>query len=350
MGGDDDLDFESAMGGMDVRPMRGGPARAPRPEPTATPVGGKGKRGKGQAPGDAEPPPRDAVAPGVRRELEQSLLEIAALRAELASADAQASQAVADAQAARAALSKLEERVAGLETERDEALAQYEAAARERKAVQQRLAEAQERGRSQSRSRPSVDSLLTARGLADEGERELVFQGWLDKGRLAEWLAAVDSDDATELRRFIDDRVSLVCGDPGCTSQPGAAELKVSKERCDVCGGSDTRRALEAFIERCGALGIARVRIVGGSPNYHTELRKMTDGDTRITLKLIRGDSKRNQTEAKADQRHSDLVIVWGGTILDHSTSGNYDSALGRVLVIAHRGIAGMLLRATAEL
>jgi hypothetical protein len=350
MGRNDDVDFEDAMGGMAVRPISGGPARARPATPELPPVPAKGKRGGGRgAPADELPPPSDAVAPGVRRELEQSLAELGRLRGELAAADVRAGQAMLEAAAAGARLATLSARLDGLEAERDEALAQREAAARERKAVQRQLAEARE-GAASSPSRPSVSALLTARGLIDRGERELVFQGWLDKGRLAEWLEAVDSDDPTALRRFVDERVSLLCGDPGCTAQPGAAELRVAPERCDVCGGSDTRRALEAFIERCAALGITRVRIVGGSPNYHTELRRLTDGDTRIVLKLVRGDARRNQSEAKADQRHSDLVIIWGGTILDHSTSENYDSALGRVLIVAHRGIAGMLLRAAAEL
>lgn len=351
MGRDDEDDFESAMGGMGVRPISGGPARARVVTPELPPVPAKGKRGGGKAGLQDEPaPPRDAVAPGVRRELEQTIAELATARGDLAAADLRAGQAILDAAAARAALQTLSSRLGGLEAERDEATAQRDAAARERKAVQRQLADAREDAKSATHARLSVTSALAERGLADEDELELVFQGWLNKGRLSEWLASVDSDDPADLRRFLDERVSLLCGAPGCTAQSGAAELRVTPERCDVCEGSDTKRAAETFFGRCEALGIKRVRIVGGSPNYHTELRNLAVEHDDFALKLVAGDSRRNQVQAKADQKHSDLVIIWGGTILDHSTSENYDPALSRVLIIAHRGIAGMLLKATAQL
>lgn len=349
-GSDDDPDFEALMQGMGVRPVPAGPARAG--EVRVRPRGSDDGRPKGKAPAPAivASPPRDAVAPGVRRELEEALATLALLRDELAAAREAQGRAQDEASRAAAGRAALEQRIGDIEAARDAALHDAQAAARERKAVQQQLAEAQQRLREATRSGVTLRARFAERGIERLDELELVQQEWLDRGRLGAWLDAIDASEDEAVPRFLEEQISLLCGDPGCPPRAGAAVLTVAPERCDVCEGSDTRRALESFVDRCTELGIRRVRLVGGSPNYHTQLRKLTDGDPRIELKLIPGDGRRNQTDAKADQKHSELVIIWGGTILDHSTSQNYDPALGRFLVVAHRGIAGMLRRATEAL
>lgn len=331
------------MGG--VRPLGGGPARI-----HATPAG---PRGRERATQEAAPPraaPDAAVAHGVRQELHDARETIRGLEAALSAAEGAADAARQEAEKARATVAAIARRAEDAEAAIADAERARDAADHERRAVQQQLAKERDHAREQARPTRAVRDALRARGLADEDEAAWAMRGWLDAGRLDEWLEALDAEDPNALAIFLEQRVSLVCDAEGCTPLAGAVVVPVAPERCDVCGGSDTRRALEHFVERCVESGLRRVRIVGGSPNYHTELRRLLGGDRRIELKLIRGDGRRNQNDAKNDQKHADIVIIWGGTILDHSTSGHYDPSAGRVLIVAHRGIAGMLQRATEAL
>jgi hypothetical protein len=117
-----------------------------------------------------------------------------------------------------------------------------------------------------------------------------------------------------------------------------------------VCQGSDIRRSVRQFVDACLSLGLTRVTVVGGSPKYHRQLKELVQ-HRRISLTLVPGNVRRTQKQADHDLAASDVVLLWGGTLLDHSTSDLYRSGdRGQVLTIPHRGIARMLQQATHAL
>lgn len=109
---------------------------------------------------------------------------------------------------------------------------------------------------------------------------------------------------------------------------------------------SDIRHAAFAVATACQDLGIQRIAVVGGSPPYHARLKALF-GEA-LSLRLVDGSERRNLKQARSDIAWADLVIVWGGTILDHSLSQLYRG--DSVLTIAHRGLAGMLRSLAEEL
>lgn len=109
---------------------------------------------------------------------------------------------------------------------------------------------------------------------------------------------------------------------------------------------SELRRAAFQVAEACADVGINRLVIVGGSPPYHSQLRELF-GEA-LDLRLILGDARRTSKQALSDIAWADVVVIWGGTILSHSTSQLYKGE--SVLTIAHRGLAGMLRALAAEL
>ena len=103
--------------------------------------------------------------------------------------------------------------------------------------------------------------------------------------------------------------------------------------------GSDVRQAAWTLSAAMTDLNIERLLIVGGSPPYHSQLKTLfSDG---LDLRLIEGSERRNLKQARADVSWADLVIVWGGTILDHRLSQLYTGEA--VMVVPHRGIIGMM-------
>jgi hypothetical protein len=84
-----------------------------------------------------------------------------------------------------------------------------------------------------------------------------------------------------------------------------------------------------------------RVVVVGGSPGTHDELRSLVAGG--LELRLVAGTERRTSRDAKADLAWADLVVVWGGTELDHKVSKLYARGRGdHVVTCSRRGIAAM--------
>lgn len=102
---------------------------------------------------------------------------------------------------------------------------------------------------------------------------------------------------------------------------------------------SDLRRAALALAETCQGAGVARLVVVGGSPKYHQQLQGLL-GEA-LSLRLIDGQERRILKQARADVEWADVVLIWGGTLLDHKLSALYQGK--HVRVVSHRGLAGML-------
>jgi hypothetical protein len=156
-------------------------------------------------------------------------------------------------------------------------------------------------------------------------------------------LASLATGDITWLRSALERRLALLCGSSDCKAPPGAVTIEVAPARCELCGGSEIQRAATRFIRACETAGISRVRFVGGSPNYRTQLEELFPRRGPLTVATTAGDRRVPLNKSKAQQRSDDLVVIWGATELDHATSGAYRAQFGRVETIAHRGIGRML-------
>jgi len=334
MGHDDELDFDRLMAEEGATRM-GRSQRRAAPQP------------KGVAPRAGAHQPPTAPDPRVGR-LEDELRD--------------ARQRALDQDARIASLG---ERIVALEAERDALNAQLaplehqvrtaklrvDAAEARARSAEDRLARAGTPEPARQEEHPSeVDApavttlaeALAARGVIPEEQlRAVAALGGKPEARsLVDRLVARDADD---MAGFLDRRLALVCGAAACEPQDAAAVLVVEPARCDVCGGSDIQRAAGAFASACEAAGLKRVRVIGGSPAYRTQLEHLFPKGGPLTVLTMKGDKRVSLNRSKRHQSKDDLVIVWGATELDHATSGAYRAAYGRVMVIAHRGIARML-------
>ncbi len=309
MSGGMDDDFESLMNLDGVRRLGGEGTERSR------------SRGIPEPSRPVAPPPAAPATPDPA---------LAELRATITARDARITELVAEVQAGL-------ERVQALEAAKANAEDQARAAGRERRAVARKLSETQAAARVEVRPL-ALDDALATRGL-EKDERSEVLGRAADMG-----LASVlQASDPAALRGWLEDHVDLLCGGEQCPSRSGTIRLKVAAARCDVCRGSDIRRAARGFFDACARANVRRVRLVGGSPSYRRQLESLASEDGRVQLKLISGTRNRETKDARQDQRHSDLVVLWGATILDHAVSGLYDPSRGRVLTVPHRGIARML-------
>jgi len=118
-----------------------------------------------------------------------------------------------------------------------------------------------------------------------------------------------------------------------------------SAASCEVCGGSNNRRAALAARSSLLRANARRVLVVGGTATQQTELRALLGGGG-IALQFVDGTShSHSQRDAIANMRRSDVVVIWGSTPLRHAVSDLYTEApvAGvRTITVARRGIEAL--------
>jgi hypothetical protein len=156
-------------------------------------------------------------------------------------------------------------------------------------------------------------------------------------------IAASKRERATATLR---ERFVLACQRVPCQKAgqaDGRALLVPSRNGdCEFCGGSDNRQATERLCSALLAKGQRRLVVIGGSPAARETLRTLIG--TRLQLRLVDGVARRTRVEAKADMLWADLIVIWGGTQLDHKVSTLYtDFNDGKVVAVHRRGIAALV-------
>lgn len=159
---------------------------------------------------------------------------------------------------------------------------------------------------------------------------------------------ALMTTDPRPLARLLNDRLALVCRAPPCQPTGDTLALAVPVERCELCGGSDLRVAFRAFAQATLAAGLPSVTFIGGSPAYREALRQLhRELKPAFDLDAV---GKKRPNEGKRAQAARGLIVIWGGSEVDHDTTIHYRQSGDLVLIVNHRGLSGILPRLTALL
>ncbi len=147
--------------------------------------------------------------------------------------------------------------------------------------------------------------------------------------------------------------VTPVCADAACRAAVGSPALPIVttvRERCVVCGGSNTKRAVKRMLEACEAAGLRRILLLGGSKAAHGELRGALGG-SKVEVRMIDGleVSPTNKT-ALPDLEWAQLLVVWASTALPHRVSQAYTEQRPRdlpLITVARRGVEALCQEVT---
>ena len=269
------------------------------------------------------PPPPPPVDP-----------QLLALRAEVARQEAALAQLQREVTTARGALEQSQTTATQLD--------------RERRLADKRAAEARDRVRELELALTHADktALWSERGLAPEE----VFPALalLARTQAQALFAALMTPDPRPLAQLLNDRLALVCGAPACQPSGETQAFAVPVERCELCGGSDLRAAFRVFAQATMAARLPSVTFIGGSPAYREALRHL-HRELRPAFELD-AVAKKRPGEGKRAQAARGLIVIWGGSEVDHDTTIHYQKSGDLVLSVSHRGLSGILPRLTAEL
>lgn len=201
-----------------------------------------------------------------------------------------------------------------------------------------------------------IDAWLSAQGFDLPEGRTLAREALEGAGLTRAGKSRMSAAKEDRARGVLDAQLYKHCATPACATAAARSGrtpvLTAQRTACASCGGSDNRRAQEALVSACRRAGIRRLAIVGGSPSVREELRDALSD--RLELRLVDGTERRTLAQARLDLEWADLVLLWGGSELDHRVSTLYTGApapLRRKLVHASkRGIAALLESAVVHL
>ncbi len=155
-----------------------------------------------------------------------------------------------------------------------------------------------------------------------------------------------------DLEKLIQRYVRRVCDDARCralAADEGVDVVPTAPEECEVCAGSDNRREFAMMRRACLAADRRRLVIVGGADDTRAELGRFSRDLPELDLRFVRGDATVLENEARRHLAGADIVVIWGGTVLDHSVSTPYQKLADQfpnVLLVKmagrQRGIASM--------
>lgn len=250
---------------------------------------------------------------------------------------------------------RVEAQVRALDSERTALEGLARALDLERRAIDnERQALSAQHGRLRASELVPVQNLLEERGLrgADELERGLVALAQARLLRDVLWTLRVESPDL--LRRVLTERLVLVDqGAPEAIART-AAVVSVSPDRAEVPSATALAKILTPWSEALLLRGVRRLTLVGGRPLWHRLLR---DGlDTRLEIRFVpvRPDpgattAVRDGAQAASDVERSDLVILWGVSVLP-TARVIYNAARALVIEVEEAGLADMVSAVVARL
>jgi hypothetical protein len=158
---------------------------------------------------------------------------------------------------------------------------------------------------------------------------------------------AMAAEKLTAARALIGGRLLKFCGDDACRYRAAGAKepVRVAAASCEVCGGSNNRRAALSLVERLQQRGIDRLLIVGGTPTLHAELDQLLSPHG-IKLRYVdAATGSHSARDAVPDMQWAQVAVIWGASPLPHKVSRLYTADPPphlRVVKFARRGIEAL--------
>ncbi len=194
-----------------------------------------------------------------------------------------------------------------------------------------------------------IDQLLAAAGFdrpdAIARAREVLEQ----RGLTRAGKRAIATSKIPAVEAALSETLVRVCSD-ACLrldrAGPDAAReaVRISPAACEVCGGSNNRRAAIECVRALQRKGVTRVVVVGGTATQQQALEDLLGGN--IELRFVDGtNASHSSREALANTRWAQLIIIWASTPLKHAVSDHYTrerAPHARVLIVNRRGIEAL--------
>lgn len=186
----------------------------------------------------------------------------------------------------------------------------------------------------------ALEDLLSSRGFRGEAVKlaldELCRHGLTRPGKSRIAVAKIESVDnvlGAAFRRH--------CKKPACrpVGRNGRRDVLVSAEYCEVCGGSDNRRAVDDMLTAMRRAGLMRLLVVGGSPGTRQDLKRYCRD--RCELDFVTEETNPRSKVIGSLLRWSDVTVIWSSTEISHKATAPLRGSR-KIVRVPRRGVAAL--------
>ncbi len=132
-----------------------------------------------------------------------------------------------------------------------------------------------------------------------------------------------------------------VCLKPACkrhAARHSREPVAVSAEHCEVCTGSDNRRAVDEMVEAMRRAGMTKLLVVGGSPGTRSDLEGLLGG--RCELRFVTKETNPRRKVIEPMHVWSDITAIWLSTEISHKATATLSGP--KVVRVSRRGVAAL--------
>lgn len=197
----------------------------------------------------------------------------------------------------------------------------------------------------------NIDQLVRGAGFDTPEALERARVALVGAGLTRAGKQAIAAEKVERVRATLSSALLRVCGD-ACLriDRDGAGAARepvvVTKASCEVCGGSNNRRAVIRMLRVLQRKGIERVIIVGGTPHLWQEMEGFLKAAPSIAVTYVDGTkTSHSEKDALANKRWSQLIVLWASTPLKHAVSNHYKADVPegvRVVTVIPRSIEAL--------
>lgn len=132
-----------------------------------------------------------------------------------------------------------------------------------------------------------------------------------------------------------------VCRKQACgrrAERDSREQVLVSADCCEVCAGSDNRRAIDEMVEAMQRSGKTKLLVVGGSPGTRDDLERLLGG--RCDLRFVTKETNPHRKVIAPMHDWSDITAIWTSTEISHKATAVLRGP--KVLKVSRRGVAAL--------
>jgi hypothetical protein len=208
----------------------------------------------------------------------------------------------------------------------------------------------------------TLANFLRDSGLATEAMQGAIQPVLRSQGMFLKGQHRLDATMQQRVKQCLEQHTLRHCAHPTCVALAAArvgerTALVVDEQHCEICDGSNQRRAIRELYAALRAHGITRLLIVGGTRRQHQLLDDLAC-EEGIELRTVDGSGRaHSQREAIPRVAWAQMLVIWSGTPLGHKVSIVYEQAppppvkvtIDRpgIEALCHRALAVVQRRAT---
>jgi len=114
--------------------------------------------------------------------------------------------------------------------------------------------------------------------------------------------------------------------------------VEVDQRHCEVCGGSDNRRAVQAMTLAMQRTGKTRLLVLGGTPQMRSNLQALVEPPCEV--RFVFGDGRDNAKDALQNATWANLIVVLASTPIAHKVTAHYKAY--RPITVPRRSITAL--------